>query len=222
MGATTTMRELAAFWDQMTGEERTDYRVRFDDDVMEVISIAVDDNQAVVRGYQLNGVLADNQRDPNSRAARVLLIPLTQGIEILDRDDPIDIDDDPGPPPVASVDGSTMIAEDRFNPVADQQWLRGPISPDPDPLPPVRNPGPADNTTAAPEPNWGGDPAYAPKPTSVLDTPVDQWASTAIRLPHELLDRASKEARRRGIGRNVLLAHLLDQGLSAVEGRPLV
>lgn len=213
MGATTTMRELATFWDQMTGEERIDYRVRSGDDVMEVISIAVDGEQAAVRGYQLNGVLADNQRDPNSRAARVIMVPLDQRVEILDRDEPVETGDDPGPPPVASVDGSTMIAEDRFDELPPIEY----------PQPTVRPvPGPIDNTTAAPEPNWAGDPAYAPKPTSVLDTPVDQWASTAIRLPHELLDRASKEARRRGIGRNVLLAHLLDQGLSAVEGRPLV
>jgi hypothetical protein len=209
MGATTTMRELAALWPELTSEERLNYRVRFGDDVLEIISIEAGGEDATVRGYQLNGPMAEEQRDDRSRAARVRVFPIRMGIEILDRDEPVD-NDDPGPPPTlrladsgdiepiepppaASVDGSTIVPS---------------------------------NTTAAPPENWAGDPAYAPTPepprSSALDMPVDTWASTAVRLPHEILDRASKEARRRGISRNILMAHLLDQGLSGLEGRPLI
>jgi hypothetical protein len=153
------------------------------------------------------------------------------GIEILDRDEPVE-NDDPGPPPTLRLadDGGleqvvpepplAQPAQTFNNPVADltlEPRIRQPI---PDAAPSV------DGSTVVPQDNWAGDPQYAPPEpqarSSVLDTPVDSWASTAVRLPHEILDRGQKEARRRGISRNILFAHLLDQGLSGLEGKPLV
>jgi hypothetical protein len=227
MGAMSTMRELAALWPELTGEERLDYRVRFGDDVLEIISIEMDvaEDQATVRGYQLNGPIAQEQRDSNSRAARVKAYPSRLSIEILDRDEPVETDDDPGPPPTLRLaeyagedaDPAPWPAEKFNNPVADLSLHQATPSVDGSTVVPSTHPSVE---------NWAGDPQYAPPApqarSSVLDTPVDTWASTAVRLPHDILDRGQKEARRRGISRNILFAHLLDQGLSGLEGKPLV
>lgn len=217
MGAMTTMRELAAFWQEMTAEERLDYRVRFGDDVLEVISIEITGDEASVRGYQLNGPMAQTQRDDNSRAMRVKLVAITQGgIEILDRDEPVERDDadDPGPPP------TLRPVDDVVEPNPPIQW-QGEVDPFFEQLPPVRNPGPADR----PGPSVDGStivPGPGPGRETTLMTPVEEWASTAIRLPHALLQRASEMARTRMIGRNILLAHIIEQGLNDLDDRPMV
>lgn len=227
MGTKTTMGELAALWQEMTAEERRNYRVRFGGDVLELISIETTGDQANVRGYQLNGPMATTQRDGNSRAARVRAFPLNLGgVEILDHDEPVD-NDDPGPPPTLRPADDLPDPDSSGVPwkPSDVSVLPGHEGNDMDPPKAAWEhfeeigPLPLPRSITYPSARWAGDPDYMP---SVLDTPVETWASTAIRMPHELLDRASKEAKRRGIGRNVLLAHLVEQALNGIEGRPLL
>lgn len=232
MGAMTTMKELAKLWQEMTPDERLDYRVRLDNDVFEIISIEeTDDDQAMVRGYQLNGPMATTQRQDlssadggtHSQAARVKMVSIHKGgVEILDRDEPVDRDDPGPPPPIMRLvaDGSyeqiEPPSETQSSEIAEPVvYVEQPDLVEQTPLPDFRE-------VAPPDDHWAGDPDYAPKPPSGLETPVDEWVSTGIRAPREVLDRASNEAKRRGIGRNVLIAHLLDQGLNGLEGRPIL
>lgn len=214
MGAMTTMRELAAFWGEMTAEERLDYRVRFGDDVLEVISIEVSGQEASVRGYQLNGPMAQTQRDKNSRAMRVKLVAMTQGgVEILDRDEPVETDD-PGPPPTLRP-ADDMPNEDEL----EQALLAAAREPIVYPTPTIRQR--IEPIEAAPSVD-GSTIVPVPARVSALDTPVEEWASTAIRLPHVLLQRASDAAKNRMIGRNILLAHIIEQGLNDLEDHPVL
>lgn len=224
MGARTTMNELAKHWDSMTAEERLGYRVRFADDVLEVIAIEqVDSENFQVRGYQLNGAMADHQRDEDSRVARVKIFPWNLGgVEILDLDEPVERDD-PGPPPTMRLDPATgeyeRVDEQPDYVPARTEGERVELDPSVFVEPVDAEAGVyriGDDQRFA-EPNWAGDPAAIPKPKSVLDTPVDEWASTAIRMPHALLDRASKVAKDRMIGRNRLLAHLVEEGLNRLD-----
>lgn len=249
MGAMTTLRELVTFWPTLTAEERLDYRVRFGDDVYEVISIQETDSgdrsgvepTVEVRGYQLNGPMAQTQRDANSRAARVRVFPLNLGgVEILDHDEPIERDDPPPPNVRLSPEGeyeriqpdlgdsTKQMAEAQLRNLEDQMRV-------PDEREAARQEFMREQVEYAmstpiayPEPivtypsNWAGDPEAAPKPPSALDIPVDDWASTAVRLPHSLLDRLSKTAKQRMIGRNILLAHIVEQGLNDLDNRPVV
>lgn len=229
MGAMTTLRELTAFWQEMTAEERIDYRVRFGDDVYELISITPKGDDVEIRGYQLNGPMAQTQRDDNSRAARVRMFPLNLSwIEILDRDEPVERDDDPGPPPTRltpegeyeRVDTDEIKWQGDLEPFFDERRFNNPVS-----ELPRRGPFPTDNQGVTPQwqqDAWAGNSDAAPKPPSALDTPVDDWASTAIRMPHALLDRLSKTAKQRMIGRNILLAHIVEQGLNDLDDRPVV
>ena len=61
-----------------------------------------------------------------------------------------------------------------------------------------------------------------PARESALDIPTDEWTNTAIRLPRPLLDRLTAASKKRGIGRNVLLAHLLEPALDRLEDRPIL
>lgn len=254
MGVMTTMKDLAVLWSEMTAEERLDYRVRFPgDDVLEIISITTgDDDQAAVRGYQLNGALAAAQRDENSRAMRVRMFPLNLGgVEILDHGEPIERLD-PGPPPVRltpdgeyeRIEEETVVrsgydaeaveritsAEPDLSAVEPRPELPGSVS-----LVPERTPW--DYAQEIGEYTFdvskievlpgreGSDldpPSQAPLAPRVreCDTPIDEWSSTSVRLPRGLLDRAQAAARERMVGRNKLLAFLLEEGLDRLESRP--
>jgi hypothetical protein len=219
MGARTTLKELVAHWATLTAEERLDYRVRFGDDVYEVIALDEDDDQVQVRGYQLNGPLAASQRDANSRAMRVRIFPLNLGgVEILDRDEPVE------PEPVESPP-TLRLAEDgeyeRIEPEPQPQWE--PTAPEPpmferiEPQTPPSSRETFDAGLINVEALRQAGTADLPARQSALDTPVEEWASTAVRLPRDLLDRLAATARERMVGRSRLMAYLLERGLDDID-----
>lgn len=214
MSITTTVKALWEMWPDVPLDERVTFRVRLDDRMtLRVVDVVLQDDgsgKVMVRGDELSGPLtaADllevtaQGGQPSVTRARVLE-PAVE-VEILDLDDPNEVAEAAEQPQMDATRNNVVALDEHRDVVVDGNR--------PEDQPQVSS------AAAAAAAAVGHPSAQAPDEMFVWSTPKGDWASTSpLKLPRPVLERLNATVDRRMVGRQLLIAFLIERGLAQME-----